>query len=470
MINLSWADLSLKNLLSDLDVVNQAKIDGSNNQPAPSENNPSPTETSIINKVKVHYSEQIKKSQNALVPYDATIDDCNDLTASNGHTQLFNRVKASWDNKYREYELRLSNAKRDHAHSIEEIRKFRIQENIQAGRTPKIRSTLKLFLSCLLLVVMAASEIFMNTQLLKDVVGGGEGLTISTIVSFFNVVVSFLIARLCLTHIFNPVSSSSSKGSYIFFTTLGGIAIVYINFMMGVYRGLIERANEAGDMTQYLILSQQAAVEAVFPFDNFDVITFQSSFLMVVGFSFAFVSLLDGYFFDDPINGYGDKGRAEISCKENLKSISDEGPGVIKSFEESARAELREKRNLRHGALNTWSDIINELDKSQSQFDSNFNPSIKLLLETAIETYRQKNITFRSEASPASFDSDIDTSFIKSFADHHESIRFELRSDSERVEQKKEKADLINHEWETTDDLYTEFFKNERDKIYALLQ
>ena len=31
MINLSWADLSLKNLLSDLDVVNQAKIDGSNN-------------------------------------------------------------------------------------------------------------------------------------------------------------------------------------------------------------------------------------------------------------------------------------------------------------------------------------------------------------------------------------------------------------------------------------------------------
>ena len=131
---------------------------------------------------------------------------------------------------------------------------------------------------------MAASEIFMNTQLLKDVVGGGEGLTISTIVSFFNVVVSFLIARLCLTHIFNPVSSSSSKGSYIFFTTLGGIAIVYINFMMGVYRGLIERANEAGDMTQYLILSQQAAVEAVFPFDNFDVITFQSSFLMVVGF------------------------------------------------------------------------------------------------------------------------------------------------------------------------------------------
>ena len=70
--------------------------------------------------------------------------------------------------------------------------------------------------------------------------------------------------------------------------------------MMGVYRGLIERANEAGDMAQYLVLSQQAAVEAVFPFNNLNEITFQSSFLMIVGFSFAFISLLDGYFFDDP--------------------------------------------------------------------------------------------------------------------------------------------------------------------------
>ena len=93
-----------------------------------------------------------------------------------------------------------------------------------------------------------------------------------------------------------------------------------------------------------------------------------------------------------------------------------------------------------------------------------------MLLETAIETYRQKNITFRSEPSPASFNTDVDTSFIKSFADLHENIRFELRSDPERVEEKKEKASLIDHEWKSTDDLYTEFFKTERDKISALLQ
>ena len=190
---------------------------------------------------------------------------------------------------------------------------------------------------------------------------------------------------------------------------------------------------------------------------------------MVVGFSFAFVSLLDGYFFDDPINGYGDKGRAEISCKEKLKSISDEGPKVIESFVESAREELEEKRDSRLEALDTWSGIINELDMAQGQFDTIFNPSIQLLLETAIDSYRTNNITFRTEPNPVSFSHDIDTGFIKPFAENHPSIAFDLRTDPERVEEEKEKSDLINREWASTDDLYTEFFAKERDKIYALL-
>ena len=191
MIKLSWKTLSIEDLSSKLDIVKQAKTDGSNNQPAASEDKLSQTEADILNKVKTHYSDEIEKSQGIIVPFEKILRKCNELTASNGHTQLFNRVQASWDGKYREYELKLNSAKKDLTASIEAIRTFRIQENIPAGRTPRIRSTLKLVLSFLLLIAMAATEIFMNTQLLKDVVGGGEGLTISTIVSFFNVVVSF---------------------------------------------------------------------------------------------------------------------------------------------------------------------------------------------------------------------------------------------------------------------------------------
>ncbi|HCK04593.1 MAG TPA: hypothetical protein DHV86_07545 [Methylophilaceae bacterium] len=469
MINLQWKKLEIQALLVEKDVINQAKIDGSNNIPGPDELSLSPTETAIIERVKEHYDSSVQLTQNQLIPHEETLADCEDLTASNGHVQIFNRTKSNWDNVFKEYKLRLHSARSNHEKSIEDIKRFRITENIQAGRTPKIRSTTKLIFSILLLVVMWLSEVFMNTQLLAEALGGGAGLTISAIVSFFNVVVAFLIARLCLTHIFYPVSFGSSKSFLIFLSSIGAMAIIYINFMMGVYRGLIEKANSAMNQAQSLQYTQDAAVKAVFPFNDLDVITFDSSFLMVVGLSFAFVSLLDGYFFDDPINGYADKGRKELACQKILDQITAEGPELIKTSETNAKQELRDKRNLRHGALNTWSDMINELEKSENQFNANFNPSIQALLETAIETYRNKNATFRTQQSPEGFNAPLDVSFIKSFAESHKSISHELKTDAERIIIKKEKSDLINHEWEETDNKYTDFFSSERHAMFELL-
>jgi hypothetical protein len=223
------------------------------------------------------------------------------------------------------------------------------------------------------------------------------------------------------------------------------------------------------NQAESLQYTQDAAVKAVFPFNDLDVITFDSSFLMVVGLSFAFVSLLDGYFFDDPINGYADKGRKELACQKILDQIIAEGPELIKTSETDAKQELRDKRNLRHGALNTWSDMINELEKSENQFNANFNPSIQAILETAIETYRNKNATFRTQQSPKGFNTTLDFSFIKSFAESHKSISHELKTDGERIIIKKEKSDLINHEWEETDNKYTDFFSSERHAMFELL-
>ena len=52
-----------------------------------------------------------------------------------------------------------------------------------------------------------------------------------------------------------------------------------------------------------------AIKEAVMPFDNMGSITFGGAFLMLVGFFFAFLSLIDAYFFKDPIPGYGELGK-----------------------------------------------------------------------------------------------------------------------------------------------------------------
>ena len=67
----------------------------------------------------------------------------------------------------------------------------------------------------------------------------------------------------------------SSKSFLIFLSSIGAMAIIYINFMMGVYRGLIEKANSAMNQAQSLQYTQDAAVKAVFPFNDLDVITFE---------------------------------------------------------------------------------------------------------------------------------------------------------------------------------------------------
>ena len=91
------------------------------------------------------------------------------------------------------------------------------------------------------------------------------------------------------------------------------------------------------------------------------------------------------------------------------------------------------------------------------------------MLETAVETYRNKNSTFRTQPSPEGFNTPLDFSFIKSFAESHKSISHELKTDGERTKIKKEKADLVNHEWEETDNKYTDFFSAERQAMFELL-
>ena len=85
--------------------------------------------------------------------------------------------------------------------------------------------------------------------------------------------------------------------------------LVYINSMMGVFRALSELADLQMDPIAAQALTDAAIKEAVMPFDNMGSITFGGAFLMLVGFFFAFLSLIDAYFFKDPIPGYGELGK-----------------------------------------------------------------------------------------------------------------------------------------------------------------
>ena len=74
------------------------------------------------------------------------------------------------------------------------------------------------------------------------------------------------------------------------------VSLIWINSMM--FLGLTElqiyfRSNGNGGYQSHNCGSV--------PFDDLNKITFSGAFLMLVGFFFAFLSLIDAYFFKDPI-------------------------------------------------------------------------------------------------------------------------------------------------------------------------
>lgn len=466
-MSLTWERYNTANLKS-LNIEGQAKIDGSNNVPASNSTHLSETEGKILNELKKHYRGQVKISVDECEKIEAEIDSCKLLTQSNGHTELFADVRTKWSNLRADYELKLSQARQKLENSIDNLSRFRVQNNIIAGREPHIRTNFKLFISILIPIAFAITEIYANVGILAPVTGGSEAIAASMMVSIINIGLSFMVGRMCLTNLFHPVDTSSSKSYYITLVVLFAFVIIYVNFMMGVFRGSNEAALLATDRASMAAASRDALFAAVFPFDDLNTITFSSTFLILVGFFFATFSMLDGYFFDDPINGYGSLGRKFKRASDHHEKLVSQASSLVSDFSTSAFSELDQKRDERRAANQRWGNIMNMLQGDVSEF-KNFNDDTSSILLNSIEVYRLKNKTFRTDEAPNYFNESPDTSFIKPFAELHSSISYELKNDAEKIEIMDKNNAVIMREYDDTHAKYTEYFDSERKSLFQLV-
>ena len=275
-MSLNWEHLDADSLKKSLNVVDQAKIDGSNNLPGSGKSSLSETENKIIESIKKHYIDQVRYSVEASEILENDIRICKELTQEDGHKQLFDEVKSEWKGIFESFKDQYQRAKEKLAETKLNLETFRRQNNIFAGREPMERSWWKFFLTLLIPISLATVEIYLNVGILSDVLGGANAISISAMVSIINVGLSFLVGRLCLTNLFHPVSTSASRWLYISTFLLFLVVLVYVNFMMGVFRGVNEAAQLATDRSTYRALAEAALYKAVFPFDDLNSITFDS--------------------------------------------------------------------------------------------------------------------------------------------------------------------------------------------------
>jgi len=299
---------------------------------------------------------------------------------------------------------------------------------------------------------------------LQGNLGGSEAIALAVMVSVVNIGLSFLVARMCLTHYLNPVSYSFRRWVYLIFLLFFLMILIYVNSMIGVFRGLVEIANETGQRE----LLQLALTNSVMPFDDFSTaVTVQSVFLMLVGYFFALTAMLDGYYFDDPINGYGDLGRERsdlmIKLDNTRGSLLD---ALITLNQDKAFDDLQEKREIREVAVVNWGFQINALQGYERQFNSTFNVETNDSIDALINLYRVTNKNFRpSDLCPAYFDDPVNKSFIKTFTSVHPNIADEVMGDEERKREQTKFKKVIKEEYDASHAELTTYFSTEAQDL-----
>tara|TARA_B100001287_G_C22609982_1_gene494615 strand:- start:157 stop:1185 length:1029 start_codon:yes stop_codon:yes gene_type:complete len=338
-----------------------------------------------------------------------------------------------------------------------------------AGREPQVHKKQFQIIKILVPIILFFTEVSLNITGLAEVLSGSEAVITSVMLSLVNVGLSFAVGILILTHFFNPVGASKSKVFYAPFLGIYFFVLVYINAVMGVFRAMTEKANMTLDPQAAIAISNEAITAAVYPFDDLSAITFGGFFLMLVGFFFAFLTLLDAYFFKDPIPGYGKLGEHRAAAEKRVDKIKHEDTLVFTSTESSELARLNQKHEERLEANESWKFYVDQLQKVVEYYEQ-FNTLTKEVLDSAMSLYREQNEKFRTTPPPSYFSEPIDNSFIKPFSTNYSHLIDEYKTDAEVSIIGKENEDRIYKEYSEMQEKYIEFFNNEKSELFSIVE
>ena len=469
-----WEPLELEVIEKNFRPGEKGRNEGSNNSPLSDQKRICATEGELIHFVKSHYNKQIRLIRSWVVEgtdidIQRVFRDQKRLIYGNGYLQEFNKMVASWNSNIQAYRLRVKQAVEERHQAREAVRQFKIQNNLMAGREPQVHKKQFQIIKILVPIILFFTEVSLNITGLAEVLSGSEAVITSVMLSLVNVGLSFAVGILILTHFFNPVGASKSKVFYAPFLGIYFFVLVYINAVMGVFRAMTEKANMTLDPQAAIAISNEAITAAVYPFDDLSAITFGGFFLMLVGFFFAFLTLLDAYFFKDPIPGYGKLGEHRAAAEKRVDKIKHEDTLVFTSTESSELARLNQKHEERLEANESWKFYVDQLQKIVEHYEQ-FNTITEEVLDSAMSLYREQNEKYRTTPPPTYFSEPIDSSFIKPFSANYSHLADEFKTDEEVSIIGKENEDKIYKEYSEMQAKYLEFFNNEKSELFSIVE
>ena len=480
-----WRDLDPKSIEKTIKPSETGKRNGSNDFPPSEETKLSPTEDTIIADIRGHYNKELSRIdefyiQGTRETLEQRFVYHKQNMESNGYSETFMSMKGEWAAEKANFIQKVRDAISQRNRAKKRLRTFKLDNNIAVGREPQVSSKLATLFKILVPVFLFFAEFYLNYSALAgtEVINADTATYISVIVGSINVVLSFIVGYLVLTHLLNPVDATKRPRLAFYGPILAlyiGV-VAYVNAMMGVFRSLMQDVVSAG---QGLPIQQRlqarsdaledAYQEAVYPFDSMDKIMFDGGLLLFLGAFFAVITLIDAYFYKDPIPGYSKVGKdlqASIHRVNKLKNVD------IHLFEKREKFHLHNlemRHKSRENSVSCWISYTDNLQGLIERFNK-FNLHMRDLLETSIESYRAKNRQFRKTPAPAYFNTPVDASFIKTFDSVYTSVIDEHLDDENLTQQVKVKRKEIKEEYGVMIREYANFFSNERVDLSKIVE
>ena len=400
-----WQDFVVKDIEKKHNITAQAKRDGSGDEPPTSAERFSVFENEIAQECYTY----IDDHTNRLSDYLKNIEDNQNTLSSdlkkNHFEPIVNKVDLDFHTLANKKEIELSDLKNNYnTYKGEQIQ---FQKYHQISREPNYAIPSKTYKAIGLILVLFIIEIALNGFMLHSSLVGGiiDGIAVATSVAFINVCVSALIGY----YIFKNIThlEKTRKILYSFFASIYTGLIIYINTCLGAYRSesqrlFLEQFGNIGEGKTLTNAQIQEALSLVITPWNVEFI-FMGIILTFVGLSFAFISVMDGYTYNDTYPGYGKLGQIANKYKDQIKktfkSYADE---VAQLFSENNKILQMQFDNVLKNQLDNWDSNTNLIQKEFITYRSKVN-AIETKGWHIIEEYREQNKRVRKSPAPKYF-------------------------------------------------------------------
>ncbi len=440
---MSKADIKLnafdsEKIAKELNIDQVAVQDAGQDMPKTSSQDLSPLERKIQAKITDFYGKSIDNCGDEII--ERRIDDTRALRQQNGHAGQISTLKIKLEAKYAEGKANIERFHKKYTKDKNNLDFFKKDHNLISPAD--LKSQTAKIISILIVFGMFIFETSTNTSFLAVSVEGGilGALALASVVSFINIVTSFLVGRFVITNLSHKKKSNINRSRLVLLIYIP--IVIYINFAIGVFRSLSQNAMETFS-TEAL---RDAAQQAAWPFANISGNTLESNGLIIIGLLFAVIAVLDGYFFDEPYPGYAKFTRDADKSSKDFEDSKSKLFDTLYNLQRSGNKQFLKLKEDRLQANIQWGHSIDAVQRAFTDYEV-WVKNLNIAGNNLLKQYRAKNKQFRASPPPEYFDKEFDFGFELNPEKRFFSISSDRLSDPEKRSILDEKEKLITSEY-----------------------